>query len=176
MDKHKIFIAINIPEKIKERFLNYQKKWNDLPVRWVKKGDMHITLVFVGNASSKEMGYICEAVKKEVLNYSFFNINFKKILYFPENKIPPRMIWVLGEGVEELSNLKKSLENALLKEGIHFPIGMKMFKPHITLGRVRVWDWKKIEPDEREDIEEDISMNFEVNSIEVMERDRKSVV
>ena len=45
--------------------------------------------------------------------------------------------------------------------------------PHITLGRIKQWEFRQIEPEERPKIEEEISLSFEVNSIEVMESDLK---
>jgi len=43
------------------------------------------------------------------------------------------------------------------------------FSPHITLGRLRQWEFRKIEPEERPNINEEINFGFEVTSIEVME-------
>lgn len=39
---------------------------------------------------------------------------------------------------------------------------------HITLGRIRKWDWQKLDLDERPEIEEDIDISFPVESIELM--------
>ncbi len=34
---------------------------------------------------------------------------------------------------------------------------------------MKTWQWKQIEPEERPDVAEEINLNFEVDSIEVME-------
>ncbi|HEB01428.1 MAG TPA: WecB/TagA/CpsF family glycosyltransferase, partial [Candidatus Portnoybacteria bacterium] len=39
-----IFVAINLPSEIKKKFLSFQQKWPDLPVRWTKEENLHITL------------------------------------------------------------------------------------------------------------------------------------
>ena len=44
---------------------------------------------------------------------------------------------------------------------------------HITLARLRQWEFNKIEPEEKPEINEDINLTFEVNSIEVMESELK---
>jgi 2'-5' RNA ligase len=49
----------------------------------------------------------------------------------------------------------------------------RIYTPHITLGRIRVWEFRQIEPEERPDIEKEISLSFQVNSIEVMESQLK---
>lgn len=80
------------------------------------------------------------------------------------------MVWVEGEKSEECAALKDNLENSLLEsEKVSFSPERRAFRPHITLGRIRTWQFRKIEPEERPDVEQDISFPFEVSSIEVME-------
>jgi len=169
MDKHRVFLSLNLPGKIKKNFSHYREKWDILPVKWVKEENLHITLIFLGYVSGTEMGNVCKAVKEECSKHPPFNVVFRKVSYFPGNKIPPRMICVLGEGDKELLDLKKGLEKALLEKGVHFSIDMKKFKPHVTLGRVKSWEWRKIEPDERPEVDENINIKVEFNSVEVME-------
>ena len=38
-----------------------------------------------------------------------------------------------------------------------------------TLARIKQWVWKRIEPDERPDVERDLDLSFEVGSIDIME-------
>ncbi len=154
---HRIFIAINLPEKIKENLSSYS--W-DLPAKWVKKDNLHLTLAFLGNRSDKEIEEIISGIKKLALKHSPFKIKLNKIVY---DSFPPRVIWARGDLSEELASLKKDLneELGLTKE--------KKLIPHITLGRIRKWQWQRIEPEERVEINEDINLDFEVNSVEVME-------
>ncbi|PIX88575.1 MAG: hypothetical protein COZ30_00470, partial [Candidatus Nealsonbacteria bacterium CG_4_10_14_3_um_filter_36_16] len=44
---------------------------------------------------------------------------------------------------------------------------------HITLGRIKQWEFRQIEPEERPEVNEEINLTFEVNSIEVMESELK---
>jgi 2'-5' RNA ligase len=51
--KKKIFIAINLPEKIKSELVSYQEKidrfFDDTcPIKWTKKDNLHITMFFIG--------------------------------------------------------------------------------------------------------------------------------
>jgi len=167
--KHRVFIAINLPEDIKKELLNYQSKWPELPIRWTKEENLHITLLFIGYVSDEEIGEICKIAKELGQQYSPFFIRFNRVCYGPPKKMPPRMIWVEGERVKELSDLKSALENSLSGSGIRFEAENREFRPHTTLGRIRTWEWRQIEPEERPEVEEEISLSFEVKSIEIME-------
>jgi len=147
--KHRIFIAINLPEEIKKELINYQKKWPELPVRWTKKENFHITLEFLGYLINEELLKVCEKTRKLVSKHKPFIVTLNKICYAPliKNKNrAPKMIWVIGEKIEEFNLI-----------------------PHITLGRIRTWQFRQIELEERPEINEEINLSFEVNSIEVME-------
>lgn len=169
--KHKVFIAINLPEEIKKGLAEHQEKWRDwLPARWTKKDNLHITLLFLGYLSDEEIVEVCKITKEVALKHQSFLVNLNKICYGPPQKMPPRMVWITGEKSEEFAALRDDLERSLLSsEKIYFPSGKREFSPHITLGRIKAWEWKKIEPEERENVSEDVSFNFEVQTIEVME-------
>lgn len=176
--RHRIFIAINLPEDIKKRLSDYQKKWPTLPVRWTKKENLHITLVFLGYLTDEELLEVIKIIQQEVASrHQPFSINLNKIIYGPPKKMPPRMVWVEGEKSEKLGKLQKDLENSLLssvalaKEDINSE--SRPYVIHITLGRIREWEFRRIEPEERPEVNEEISLSFEVNSLEVMESQLK---
>jgi 2'-5' RNA ligase len=171
---HRIFIAINLPEDIKKELISFQEKWPALPIRWTQKENLHITLVFIGNTSDEDILNIFKTVREAASRHKSFSINLNRISYGPPKK-PPRMVWVIGEKSKELAELKDDLENSLLNL-----VGQKYkalesqpFSPHITLGRIREWEFRKIEPEERPEVNEEISFNFQVESIEVMESELK---
>jgi len=171
MRKRRIFIAINLPEKIKKKLMDYQSKWPNLPIRWIKPENLHLTLAFLGYLSDEELLEVLKITKEVASRNSSFLINLKKIIYGPPKKMPPRMVWAEGEKSEELGKLQKDLENSLLSssfKGLPEPEA-RPYTPHITLGRIRAWEFRQIEPEERPKIAEEISLSFEVNSIEVME-------
>ena len=51
----KTFIAINLPEDIKEKLAEYQESWSELPIRWTKKENLHITLEFLGYLTEQKL-------------------------------------------------------------------------------------------------------------------------
>lgn len=172
--RHRIFIAINLPEEIKKNLIEYQTKWPDLPCRWTKKENSHITLIFLGYLSDQELLEVLRITKEVTQRHQPFSINLTKICYGPPKKMPPRMIWAEGEKSEELGKLQKDLENSLLTSSIkEIETEARPYAPHITLGRIKAWEFRQIEPEERPDVNEDISLSFEVNSIEIMESQLK---
>ena len=173
---HRIFIAINLPESVKKELLAWQEKWPELPIRWATQENLHITLEFLGGTSDEELDAICGIVKEVASRHHSFPVELTKIRYGPP-KSPPRMIWVegppageAGERSQEFISLKKDLESSLANlENLHFVPEDREFSPHITLGRLRQWEFQRMDSEERPEVEEDISLQFEARSIEVME-------
>ncbi len=168
--RHRIFIAINLPKEIKEKLESFQEKWPELPVRWTKKENLHITLIFSGSLSDEELLRIINTTKEIAQRNNSFVVNLNKISYGPPKKMPPRMVWAIGERSPEFTSLRDDLEKSLMSsEGVRFSSEKRAFSPHITLGRMRVWEFQRIEPEERPEVDEEINLNFQVESIEVME-------
>lgn len=172
--KHRVFIAINLPDDIKKALGNYQSKWPELPIRWTKKENLHITLAFLGYLTEEEISEVLKITSKVAKDREPFLINLHRICYGP-NKMPPRMIWVEGEKSIELGKLQKGLESVLFNSGAELSLEAenRPYTPHITLGRIKQWEFRAIEPEERPIIDEEISLNFSVNSVEVMESQLK---
>jgi len=166
--RHRVFIAINLPEEIKKELFSYSEKFTELPAKWTGKDNLHITLEFLGVLTDEEIGEVCVIVKAVAERHSSFSLNLSQILYGPPKKIPPKMVWAEGEKSKELSLLREDLENSLM-EKIRFVPENRAFAPHITLARISSWEWKGIEIEERPEINETIDLPFTVESIEVME-------
>jgi len=166
---HRIFIAVNLPEEVKKSLVSYQMNWPNLPIRWTKKENLHITLVFLGYVNDEELPEICRIVQEVTSRNRSFTVNLKKIIYGPNDKKPPRMVWAEGEKSNKLGKLQGELEyslsNSLNKTEIK---ESRSYSPHITLGRIRTWELRRIEEEEKPDVNQEINLNFEVNSIEIM--------
>ncbi len=174
--KHRIFIAINLPENVRKKLEDYQRKWPELPIRWTKSYNLHITLVFLGYLSDEEILEVCNVTREAASRNLQFSINLKKIIYGPPQKMPPRMIWVEGEKSIKLGKLQKDLNNSF--SGLSQELKSENRKggaltPHITLGRLKSWEFRAIEPEARPEVNEEINLSFEVNSIDVMESELK---
>lgn len=176
--KHRTFVAINLPERVKKELNSQQDRiesmfsgFGENLIRWTKERNLHITLVFLGYISDQELMEIFKITKEAASCHKPFFLNLTNVFYGPPKKMPPRMVWAEGEKSEELGKLQKDLENSLLdNSGLN---EAKPYSPHITLGRIKTWQWKRIEPEERPEIETDISLKFPVESIEIMESQLK---
>lgn len=166
--RHRIFIAINLPEEIKKELAKYQEKWLDLPAKWTSKDNLHITLEFLGHLTDLELADVCQVAGEVAKNHKPFSIDLHKILFAPKGKMPPKMVWALGEKVDELVDLRNDLEEYLL-EKVNFKPEGRGFVPHITLARISEFAFRQIEPEERPEVSEEIDLTFYVESIEVME-------
>lgn len=180
--KKRIFIAINLPEKVKNKLVDEQQEFDRSfsyfcgvsPIKWTKKDNLHVTLFFVGFLEINDLPEVFRIVE-DVANHSeSFDLRLKELIYMPKEKMPPKMVWSIANKPEELLSLQKKLETALLENpNISFEDENKNFSPHITMGRVIQWQFSKIEPEEVPEINKGIDYAFGVKTIEVMESELK---
>lgn len=163
----KLFYAVNLPISVKEELLFIKKELEDdlgKGIKWVKEENLHITLLFLGNTKEEKVDDIISATKE--IKQNFFRVFFSKLTYMPPEKEKARMIWATGES-EELVVLQKKIERCMVpsfkkeKE--------KDFLPHITLGRIKSWEFRKIPLFKIPEIEREISIDFKPSSFELME-------
>ena len=111
-------------------------------VRWVRPGNLHLTLRFLGDAVErgrlqpfhKFLGEIGAQTLPFILNASGAGA-------FP-NLDRPRTIWI-GLAGEELIQLAQRVESAAVQAGFA-PEG-RPYTPHLTIGRVRdLHGWQRI--------------------------------
>lgn len=165
--KRRLFIAINLPEEVKNKLIRYQEKWTDLEPRsinWVIKPNLHITLVFIGYVTDDEMYEICNIVKETAKKHEPFFINLERIAVGPPHATP-RMFWVEGEKSQELADLQNDLENALAG-GSLAKKESRAYRPHITLARFK-YEIAKSLPE----VNEQFKAQIPVETIEVMQSD-----
>jgi len=168
----RIFISIGLPENIKNKLVAYQEEiarsfsdaYDFCPVKWSKKHNLHITLLFIGYVELEELVPIIDRIEKVAADHGSFVIDLKSISYGPKEK-DPKMIWATGDNSKQLGSLQTDLE----KEMLDIKKPDTSFIPHITLGKIIQWQYNRIEPEERTDVFKDISLSFAVNSIEIME-------
>ena len=189
MTKRRIFIAINLPEKLKKRLKEYREQVEPAllrqgyggQVRWTKIPSLHLTLVFIGYVDDEQLLEACKITRQVAEETEPFFINFKRIITGPKGKESffakasedkPRMIWLEGEVNEDLAQLKSRLEKALLAGNAGLQkAATRAFSPHLTLARVKAGEQEARL--NAADVEANFSAQLDVNSIEVMESDLK---
>ena len=105
------------------------------PVSWVKPGNIHLTLKFLGEVSPTREGAVREAMGEAVAGVSPFTLRAGGSGVFPGER-NPRVLWVgLRAGGPEAAALAARVEAACAARG--FPREDRPFRAHLTLGRVR---------------------------------------
>jgi len=133
----RLFLAINIPEDVREKIFEIQKRLKSsmADVKWVSPGKFHFTLKFLGETDEEKIPELTSALLESMRGFKAFRVLISGAGAFPgvEN---PRVVWAgVTEGGETLGNLAGDIENNF--ERIGFPREDKKFTPHLTLGRVR---------------------------------------
>lgn len=159
--KQRIFISITIPEKVKKRLIQAREKWQNLPVKWTRENKLHLTLLFLGLVDLQNLPKICETVKDACEKEEAFDLEFASIELAPVPE-KPQMIWLIGNPSQELLKLYEKIEKTL---GI-FVSEKKIFKPHITLGRIRKYKWEALL--EKPQIFEKFPAIISANSVDIM--------
>ncbi|MEK7482455.1 MAG: RNA 2',3'-cyclic phosphodiesterase [Patescibacteria group bacterium] len=173
----RLFMAINLPENIKNELAENINEISDLfpegmgreVATWVRKDNLHITLLFIGDTRDEDIPAVLELVNEVAKKHSPFEIQLERICYGPDKKIPPRLIWLELAENKQLSAMTNELKERAGERGLLRKFEDRPFSPHITLARIKEWQWRKIEPEERPDIDRDISLSFKVESIDLME-------
>ncbi|MEO0089463.1 MAG: RNA 2',3'-cyclic phosphodiesterase [candidate division WOR-3 bacterium] len=137
MNKIRSFIALEIPEEIKNEVYQHIEnfKKDNLPVKWVEKENLHITLVFLGEQDLNFINRVKEILKNLSSNFKPFYINLTNFGFFPNAK-KPRVFWVgINKNKEIITQMVEKLNNELKKIG--FKPEEREFSPHLTIGRFK---------------------------------------
>jgi 2'-5' RNA ligase len=130
------FIAIELPESITSALAQLQQelKKSGADIRWVKPGNIHLTLKFLGDIDEDIVDDIVRVIKGTCNNYESFNLAIQGAGVFPKGK-SPRVIWVGVNGNPSVNGIKGEIESGLTPLG--FEQEKRKFTPHLTLGRFR---------------------------------------
>ena len=161
------FIAINIPEPIKQSIGDIMEifKKTGADVKWVPYMNIHITLRFLGSTKESLIETIKDTLHKKLLPYNPFYIKISGIGCFPDTR-HPKVIWVGIEDSDFIINLQKDVEDEMVKFG--YPSEKRAFSPHLTIGRARS---QKRMPEMLKKLNEFSTLTFEnmeINGITLM--------
>jgi 2'-5' RNA ligase len=132
----RLFVAIPLPPDVRERLAHVQDRLRraQADVSWVKPGNLHITLKFLGEAEPKRLEAVRSVLAEAAGSARPFQVTVAGVGTFGGRL--PRVVWVgVGEGVAPLEALARSVENGLARLG--FAKEKRLFTAHFTLGRVR---------------------------------------
>lgn len=153
----RIFIAINLPEEIKESLNGLIEKLPKDNVKAVKKENLHVTMKFLGYMPEEMLP---EAYKKldALVNFKKFEINISGIGFFKT-----RILWIgINEGKEMLGDISKEIENIL-------DLNKEEFKSHITIARNKFMKSEEFKELANKLNKTKINETFLAKSVDVME-------
>jgi RNA 2',3'-cyclic 3'-phosphodiesterase len=131
------FIGIGLPEDVREGLEDAVRGFRQErdPVSWTAKGNMHLTLVFLGETRSERVPGIEGKLAEVAAGFAPFSLEAFGGGMFPGPR-SPRILWAgFREPLELVGKLQQTITNAMMLVG--FPGEDRPFHPHITIGRVR---------------------------------------
>lgn len=131
------FIAIKIQlEKQKQEILfDIQQQLKDEKIKWVDFWNMHITLFFLGDTEEDTIPDISNEIRAQLERIKPFQLKLNGIGVFRSLR-DPKVIWIGIKESGSLKVLKKKIDDVVVPFG--FLIDKRDYKPHLTLGRVKL--------------------------------------
>ena len=131
------FLAFELPPRIREEIgkISTELRKSRLPARWVREGNIHLTIVFLGSVEENVVEDLKETVGSVVKGYKGFTARLKGVGVFP-NWRKPRVLWIGLDGdIDGLSRMRDELQDALKVFGLREE--KRPFRAHLTLGRFK---------------------------------------
>ena len=131
------FLAFELSEGMKKTVVRVSEEVGHygLDARWVKPENIHLTIVFMGNVKTDDIGRLGDEVRKVCSGYGPFGIAIKGMGCFP-NRQRPRVLWIGLDGdIGRMSRFRDDLQKPLKVFGIKEE--RRRFSPHLTLARFR---------------------------------------
>jgi len=139
-NKKRLFIALNLPQNIKDEITDLIKKLAKLNkganIKWVSLKNMHLTLHFLGYVDKELEEQVKLAMQGFQGKFGQLQFELGKINAFP-NLDRPRVIFLECKQINSRSifKLQELLGKKLIQLGIR--VDQRPWKPHLTLGRAK---------------------------------------
>jgi 2'-5' RNA ligase len=133
------FIAVPLPDSLRDALAEaraelQREAWAE-GVSWVKAGNFHLTLRFLGETPVDTIPLLAQKVGEAVSTLVPFTAEVEEIDVFPSHR-RPRAIAAQVEGGAPLQALAGAVEAGVVAAGLP-PASRAFSKAHITLGRIR---------------------------------------
>jgi RNA 2',3'-cyclic 3'-phosphodiesterase len=131
------FIAVEISEEVRASLSRLQTDLQKLhaEAKWVRCGDMHLTLAFLGEIAEDIVDVIAGAMDEVAKNAVPFSYEIAGLGFFGPPRAP-RVIWAGAKGnIQPLVSVQSALAVSLKELG--FVLEDRPFAPHLTLARLK---------------------------------------
>lgn len=134
--KRRLFLAIAVPEEVREALARFLRKHRKLAVRWVPAENFHATVLFLGPTDEERISELRKAVAGILLKGPpREGVRFTYVDWGPP-KGQTRMIWLYGEGSSSWQSFKDALRRDLAGRGLYRGTDEWPFLPHVTVARM----------------------------------------
>lgn len=133
------FVAIELPEVVHAALEDLKGRLRDAGVRasWVKAGNIHLTLRFLGEIDEDQSARIVDMLESEYASVRPFVLQVRGVGAFP-NARRLSVLWVGCEPADgPLERVQQAAETAARAVGL--APEAKAFRPHLTIARVKDW-------------------------------------
>ena len=130
----RLFISIDIPEEIKNKIIQIQKKISasSPSIKPTSRDNLHITLKFLGEVHEDYVNKLVNIISETLKNTKPFTLSLKGIKYFGNPRFIKIIYIGLSRGLHETKDLMNSLNSSLK----HIRKEEKEPIPHVTIFRV----------------------------------------
>ncbi len=133
----RLFIALSVPDAVKTLLGKQQRDLKEkLPgdlLGWSDPATAHLTLVFLGEVRSQDLGVVRQGLDFACRRVFPFELHTAAPGAFPSSQRPS----VLWTGVAGETEALQGLHTALVRQLEGLYKDERVFKPHLTLGRVK---------------------------------------
>ncbi len=131
----RVFIGIPIDRQSQQHINELLKPIKDSrqDIRWMAEKNRHLTLAFLGNKTIAEVGNLLRLFDETYQQETHFQYRLASLSRFPGPT--GRIIALSSEPTRPLDNLFQITSELLQRNKIEFD--QKIFRPHITLGKIK---------------------------------------
>jgi 2'-5' RNA ligase len=161
----RLFVAVDISREAIHKVSNYieelRNEFSTVRVGWEKAEKLHLTLKFLGDSDANQLQKLSEIVAEIAAQIPPFSLRIAETGVFPSTR-KARILWIdVKDEKGSLTWINKILEKECA--GIGFAEEHRIFKPHLTIGRLR-------EPEKSKQlVERHLQKEFEPVDMEVAE-------
>lgn len=135
----RLFVAITLPEEIKERIQRAQDKLRerlpDAPIRWTSVAQFHLTLRFLGSVPSEQVPALSDSLSNACRTCGILRLEAAGMGFFPRPRAP-RVLWVgISEASDALGRVHWAVQAAAAPFTAEPP--ETRFVGHVTLARIQ---------------------------------------
>lgn len=134
MEGRRVFVGLPADRELAEAAMEFRQKHRELKVRWVKPGNLHLTMV--PPWPCVDVDAVCHALQGEASRQAPFEVTFQRVSFGPDSR-RPRLVWATGKAPAAMPEFVQRLHAATGAPGEP----RKSFLLHLTIARFNLRDY-----------------------------------